>query len=117
MKYFLNRRVDDFVDINDDNLYYRVFTYLISHGDPYDGGGDERDELFEFVIKLEDNSILEKTVYETIEWEFSDPYEEEFFELNELESTFANDVSEFGGKLSSIIDIQKVKESISKYKK
>ena len=123
LKYLLNRRVDDFVDINDDNVYYRVFTYLISLGDPDEGGGEERDELFEFIIKLENNSILDgyyegkKTVYDYIECEFSDPYEEEFYELNELESLFSNDVSEFGDKLSSIIDIQKVKEAISKYKK
>ena len=121
MKYLLNRRVNDFVDINDDNVYYRVFTYLISLGDPDEGGGEERDELFEFIIKLEDNSILDgyyegkETVYDYPECEFSDPYEEDFHELDELETIFSNDVSEYGDKLSTIIDIQKVKEMISEY--
>lgn len=94
---------------------------MISTGDPDDGGGDERYELFEFIISGRDNSFLEGyyegEVYDYFECDFSDPYEDDFYELNELESIFSNDVSEFGEKLSSIIDIQKIKETISKYKK
>ena len=49
------------------------------------------------------------------ECEFSDPYEEDFHELDELETIFSNDVSKYGDELSTIIDIQKVKEMISEY--
>lgn len=65
--------------------------------------------LFQFIIKEDDNSIFED---DEIELEFLDPYEEEFYELNELESIFSKDVNEFGNRLSTIIDIQKVKEKI-----
>lgn len=70
--------------------------------------------LFQYTIKEDDNSIFEDN---EIELDFLDPYGEEFYELNELESLVSNDVSEFGNKLSTIIDLQKVKETISKYKK
>ena len=122
MKYLLNRKVDIYNDLNDSNVCYKVFSYLFSYGDPDEGGGEERDSLFGFIIKLEDNSILDGGYYDgdalvhaNFECEFSDPYEEDFYELNELETIFSNDVSKYGDKLSTIIDIQKVKEMISEY--
>ena len=117
MKYLLNRRVDIFED--EDGYTYKVVDYLLfelwdDEYDPfYQPEGEVKGMLFQYTIKEDDNSIFEDN---EIELEFLDPYEEEYYELNELESIFTNDVSEFGDKLSSIIDIQKVKETISKYK-
>ena len=117
MKYLFNRRINIFEDENENT--YKVVDYLLfelwdDDYDPfYQPEGEVKGMLFQYTIKEDDNSIFEDN---EIELEFLDPYEEEFYELNELETIFSNDVSEFGDKLSSIIDIQKVKEAISKYK-
>ena len=65
--------------------------------------------LFQYTIKEDDNSIFEDN---EIELEFLDPYQDEFYELIELESIFLKDVSIYGDKLLTIINIQKVKEAI-----
>jgi hypothetical protein len=75
----------------------------------YQPEGEVKEMLFQFIIKEDDNSVFED---DEIELEFLDPYEEEFYELNELESIFTKDVNEFGNRLSTIIDIQLVKEKI-----
>ena len=110
----------ELLNFYEDGYTYKVVDYLLfelwdDEYDPfYQPEGEVKGMLFQYTIKEDDNSIFEDN---EIELEFLDPYEEEFYELNELESIFTNDVSEFGDKLSSIIDIQKVKESISKFKK
>ena len=43
--------------------------------------------LFQYTIKEDDNSIFEDN---EIELDFLDPYEDEFYELIELESIFLN---------------------------
>jgi hypothetical protein len=117
MKYLINRRVNIFED--EDENTYKVVDYLLfdHYDDDYDPSyvpeGEVIGMLFQFTIKEDDNSILEDN---EIELEFLDPYEEDFYGLNELESVFLNDVSEFGDKLSTVIDIKKVKEAISKHK-
>jgi len=112
MKYLINRRVDIFED--EDENTFKVVCYLLFelHGnyDPsYVPEGEVKKMLFQFVIKEDDNSIFEDN---EIELEFLDPYQDEFYELIELESIFLKDVSVYGDKLLTIINIQKIKEAI-----
>ena len=113
MNYGVTRRVDIFED-NDGNEYIVILYLLV---ELYDGLEDDEldgeilEELFEFVISIENNLIVK----EELDLEFLDPESEVMYAFSEIDDIFRRDVEKYGNELKSLINIEEIKSRILKF--